>query len=84
MDVLIECGLGAAGAQLHPEEAERDQRRHGDARRRRGGVGPSSLITSRAADPAKTASSTSGISLPVTVCITPGIRTATTAPSGPV
>ncbi len=84
VEVLIECGLGAAGAQLHPEEAERDQRRHGDARRRRGGVGPSSLITSRAADPAKTASSTSGISLPVTVCITPGIRTATTAPSGPV
>lgn len=48
------------------------------------GSGASSLITSRAADPAKTASSTSGISLPVTVCITPGIRTATTAPSGPV
>ena len=39
MEVLIECGLGAAGAQLHPKEAERDQRRHGDARRRRGGIG---------------------------------------------
>lgn len=39
MEVLIECGLGAAGAQLHPEEAERAQRRHGDARRRRGGIG---------------------------------------------